>query len=382
MVFQKRTKKRSALKVLGSILTVLALLVLAEIILRLVLFGGHLVQKNPLSVSQIWHRNGIMTAYNEAASYVRFKPNRQSEDLNSFGFHSPEVPLEKAHGVRRIVFLGGSTTYDRGPLNQTYPHFVSYYLQRSGLNVDYVNAGGGGYTSTESLILYHLKAGAWNPDLVVFYNARNDLLVSANRFYSAVDLTDMWRPPYYETPPRFHQKLSRISKLYILLVELFGYHSFRNNNWDMRMRIDKRFAEEKGRAGTVDEFLDNIKSEEVLRVYRRNIEALALLTGNNNAVLLLVGFDFYPQQLHSVYLPGDRKLTSEEFAYLGHMIKAMNGILRETSERFPHVFFFELNGRISRNLFGDDCHLISAGRNEKGRLVAEYICAHKEEFGW
>jgi len=67
---------------------------------------------------------------------------------------------------------------------------------------------------------------------------------------------------------------------------------------------------------------------------------------------------------------------------LGQMVKAMNRILIETAEKFPHVFFFDLDGKINSAHFGDDCHLNTAGKNIKGYLVGQYILAHQEDIGW
>lgn len=330
----------------------------------------------------VWHQQGVMTAYNEAASFVRFIPNRQSPDISIHGFHSPEIPFEKPAGTRRIAFIGGSTTFDSGPIDKTYPHLVNEFLRNRGLETDYINAGVGAYTSTESLINYHLRVGPWEPDLVIFYNARNDLLVSGNRLYAPQNMTRLLQPPYYDTPPELHRTLSRISTLYALTMEFIGVHSFRKNNWDWRSRHDGAYAEKLGRPETIDEFMENVRTERVLEVCRRNVEALAGMTGASGISLLLVGYDFHPDKIASVSIPKDRELTTREKQYLGHMIEKMNRIQEETADRFPNAYFVNLHGRISRSAFYDDCHISLAGKHKKARIIGEFIVQHRSDFGW
>lgn len=362
------------------VVMIVLILVVMEVIVR----AGYVLypDSNLRNLVLMWHQHGIMTSYNEAASFVRFIPNRQSPGISIHGFHSPEIPFNKPERSRRIAFVGGSTTFDTGPVDETYPHLVNENLRRSGIDTDYINAGVGAYTSTESLIHYYLRVRPWDPDMVVFYNARNDLIVSGNNLYSPQDMTRMIQPPYYDFPPKAHRSMSRFSILYALTMELLGIHSFRRNNWDWRCRNDAEFAEEYGRPGTVDEFMENVRTERVLDVYRGNVEALSAMTGQSGVILLLVGYDFQPEKLVSVGIPGDRELTASEKEFMDIMIKKMNDILEETAARFPNVYFVDLNGRILRKYFYDDCHLSLAGKNQKAGIISEFIIDHADDFGW
>jgi hypothetical protein len=375
MALHRRTKTSAFL-----VIMIVLIVVVLEIIVRAGMFL--FPDSNLRKLILVWHQQGTMTAYNEAASFVRFIPNRQSPDISAYGFHSPDVPFEKPVGTRRIAFIGGSTTFDSGPIENTYPHLVNGFLRRSGFDTDYINAGVGAYTSIESLINYHLRVSPWKPDLVVFYNARNDLLVSGNCLYMEKDMTRLLQPPYYDFPPRWHRILSRFSTLYALMMELFGVHSFRKNNWDWRSRHNSAYAQELGRPETVDEFMENVRTERVLDVYRRNVEALAGMTGASGVALLLVGYDFHPDKIASVSIPKDRTLNAREKQYLGNMIVKMNRIQEEVADRFPGTYFVNLHGRISRSTFYDDCHLSMAGKNQKSRIISEFIVQHWSDFGW
>ncbi len=338
------------------------------------------ILKSRASKCLLWHSKGIMSAVNEAASYVRKRPNPAGMRLNSFGFHSPEIERKKAKGTYRLVFLGGSTTFNAGPIDETYPYLVNKLLLESGLNCDYINAGCDGYNSTESFILYHLRIKSFQPNLVVFYNGRNDLFTSGNNFYTD-NITDLRRPPYYKPPPQLHQFFSRLSIGYAFLSEVIGYNSYRKNNWDYYIRNNKKQARLAGVPETIDKYIENIQTRRVFQVYKNNIEALSINTKYIDTKLLLVGFDFYPEKARSAAFPKDRELEDEEKKFLADMIVQLNNILKETADKFPNVYFFDLNRKMNRGYFTDDCHLNFEGKLQKAKFIAQFILDIKDEIG-
>ena len=378
MVIQSQKPRQLLTLVIRLVIAVL----IAELVFRFMLFAVPFPRKDFVRACLAWHTRGTMRAVNEAASYVRFRPSRQHEDLNSHGFHSPEVPFEKPPGTQRIAFFGGSTTYNKGPLSETYPCLVDSLLRANGLRTDYINAGANGYTSTESFLTYYFRVRMWEPDLVVFYNGRNDIILSGSRWDRPEDLTDLLQPPYSQLPPRWHQSISRILNTYALAMEVLGCHAYWQNNWRILYRRDRRFARRSGHPRSVNEFIANVRTGEVFEVYRWNVEALALLTAHTGANVLLVGFASCPEALRSSGIPRDRPLTAEEVDLFRHTMSGLNRILEETAERFPHVFFHSLEGRIDRQRFLDDCHLDSQGRRQKASIIGQFILDHRREFGW
>jgi hypothetical protein len=82
---------------------------------------------------------------------------------------------KKSNGEFRILFLGGSTTY------QPWPFLLESALSRKFANVNFkiINAGAGGYTSQENLADLIFSGFIYEPDLVVAYLPINDIYQAA-----------------------------------------------------------------------------------------------------------------------------------------------------------------------------------------------------------
>ena len=109
--------------------------------------------------------------------------------INSFGFRSPEITVDKPPGRVRIAFLGGSTTYcaEVSSNEMTWPHLVWKALHERWpeLDLDYINAGVPGYTTRALLPALEKRVARFKPDIIVIYEATNDL--SANSYELARD---------------------------------------------------------------------------------------------------------------------------------------------------------------------------------------------------
>ncbi|MEE2941164.1 MAG: SGNH/GDSL hydrolase family protein [Planctomycetota bacterium] len=98
--------------------------------------------------------------------------------INSDGWRGPELETPKPDGCLRIAFLGGSTTFcaDVSSNEATWPHLVAEGLRAAAERpVDYVNAGGPGYSSKHSIVNLRERVATFEPDLVVIYHGTNDL---------------------------------------------------------------------------------------------------------------------------------------------------------------------------------------------------------------
>jgi lysophospholipase L1-like esterase len=117
--------------------------------------------------------------------YLVYAPNpayRSSDGLNrhnSLGFRGAEFPVEKPPGVYRVVCIGGSSTYDNDVRDDSLTWTAQ--LERI-LREDYrrpeihvINAGYGGYTTWESVNNLQFRVLDLEPDLVIIYNATNDV---------------------------------------------------------------------------------------------------------------------------------------------------------------------------------------------------------------
>jgi len=104
--------------------------------------------------------------------------------VNSFGFRSPEIPLEKPPGRLRLAFLGGSTTFcsEVSSDQMTWPYLVVAEIQKRfpDLDIDFINAGVPGYSTTGLKPYFEKRVARFHPDVIVIYEASNDL--SGNSF--------------------------------------------------------------------------------------------------------------------------------------------------------------------------------------------------------
>lgn len=102
--------------------------------------------------------------------------------INSLGFRGREFSTGKAPGAVRIVCLGASTTFDTGSIgaNPPWPEVMETELRRhvNDDNIEVLNLGIPGATSLDSLIDLQMRALAFQPDLLVVYQAHNDFIYS------------------------------------------------------------------------------------------------------------------------------------------------------------------------------------------------------------
>jgi len=107
--------------------------------------------------------------------------------INSFGFRSPDIPVEKPAGRLRIAFLGGSTTYcaEVSSDQMTWPYLVVAAIRQRfpDLDIDFINGGVPGYVTATLKPYLERRIARFRPDVIVIYEATNDL--SANSFVLA-----------------------------------------------------------------------------------------------------------------------------------------------------------------------------------------------------
>lgn len=105
--------------------------------------------------------------------------------INSLGFRGAEIEQPKPDGRIRLAFLGASTTFcaEASALEATWPHLVLEGLRAATpeLEFDYVNGGVGGFTTGESLLSLEQRVAPFQPDVILYYEATNDLTADTRR---------------------------------------------------------------------------------------------------------------------------------------------------------------------------------------------------------
>lgn len=104
-------------------------------------------------------------------------------DANGFR-GGPVAPAPPAHTLR-IIALGGSTTFDASVAGDenAWPARLEHWLRQlaPGLAVEVINAGVPGYTILDDLIRLQAELHAYSPDIIVLYQAHNDLATAVWR---------------------------------------------------------------------------------------------------------------------------------------------------------------------------------------------------------
>ncbi|MFC1705130.1 SGNH/GDSL hydrolase family protein [Nanoarchaeota archaeon] len=111
---------------------------------------------------------------------------------NSWGLRGAEFSIKKPRDTIRIVCLGASTTEGSQSDNETYPFFLEQELGKvySEGNIEVINAGHHAMGVDDLLEILKLKVLPLQPDVVIYYQAANDMQV--NDFLSGIDCKVGW----------------------------------------------------------------------------------------------------------------------------------------------------------------------------------------------
>lgn len=278
-------------------------------------------------------------------------------DLNAFGLRGPETTLEKPAGVRRIVCLGGSTTFCTGARSndQTWPAGVQALLtgsRRLRAPVEVLNAGVPGYSTAESLINLSLRMLDFAPDVVLIYHAPNDMrLAQAEGFRS--DYSHGRRPWAIPEAPPIDGWLTRHWRLYARLQARLAGHPEPYKAPAMQELV---FAPDLG-ARAVPASREVVAAGQA--AYRRNLKSLVAVARMGGAQPVLQTFAF----VHGM----DR----EEGSDLSAAMDQVNQTIREVAAELD-LPLIDIAGPLSdrRELFDDWMHYNPRGCGEHAKLVA------------
>lgn len=146
------------------------------------------------------------------APYTTYLLNPTYEGHTTFGYRGESVPVENQEDVFHIVAVGASTTYGFGlRFVEAYPFLLEHTLRSDFgyTNVEVTNAGIPGYTSYELLTNFQFRILEIEPDLVIYYGAKNDADTRFedpgcyNEFSPLYGLTTfhgLWRTQFEELP--------------------------------------------------------------------------------------------------------------------------------------------------------------------------------------
>jgi len=115
--------------------------------------------------------------------FLQATPAQAADHVNPQGFRGDSVALVKPANTFRVFAIGGSTTLG---VTNTYPDSYPAMLQEElrrrhpAIHIEVLNAGCPWYTSAHALVSYTVEVRQYQPDLVIFFEAINDLVRSGS----------------------------------------------------------------------------------------------------------------------------------------------------------------------------------------------------------
>ena len=228
-------------------------------------------------------------------SYRTPPGNPQQCSHNSLGFRGKETTWEKPAGVFRIVTMGGSSVYGQSESSDeaVWSARLEKILaeQRPGAHIEVINAGVPGYTSYEMLIELELEVMDLHPDLLVLYEAVNDMRSALYTKASMVPKRDNthWRAMWPVDRPSAIERFLQKSRAYLIWraygtdylrrrADLF-YTTLVDYDGDPKVKLY---------CGCGQGYPDGKVPDEGFDFYRRNLENMVSLAQAGGANVLIV----------------------------------------------------------------------------------------------
>jgi len=301
-------------------------------------------------------------SYTLAPGYDNEDPDRR-QSINSLGFRGPEIPADKPPGTIRIATVGGSTTMGSFVADgEEYPQVLAELLRAQGLEVDVVNAGVPNWSSRENLENLELRVLPLRPDLVVFYQGRNDLMPQAYDNFEPDYSHFRKRQPYRETNA-LPKQLHRISHAFML----FEHHgSSFGLFWDALAEDplygSLRYENHPSPEGVTENLRDH---ERRTAPFRDRVDQMITLTKAAGALPVLATLAFVPDKYASSALHRDDRFLPA----LAAQMKRNNDVTRALAKARGVVLADTAVVAEHEELFHDDCHMQPAGHRMRAEII-------------
>ncbi len=152
----------------------------------------------------------------------RSKPGAaQQISHNRLGFRGRETSWEKPPGTLRIVTMGGSSVYGQSETKDdaVWSARLEEHLRaaRPGQKIEVINGGCSGWSTFEMLINLELRMVDLDPDVVLVYEAINDMRCALYTLGGPVQRDNThWRQPFPVDRPSKLEKLFEKSRAYLI----------------------------------------------------------------------------------------------------------------------------------------------------------------------
>ncbi|MBA4418481.1 MAG: hypothetical protein C0392_11330 [Syntrophus sp. (in: bacteria)] len=295
------------------------------------------------------------------------KPNAQYRSKggilfrhNGIGTRGNDTGLLKKPGIKRVLTLGGSSTYCVGVSdNQTWPYLLE---EKMGKGYEVINLGVPGYTTVEHVIQTALNISDLSPDICIFYTGWND---ARNQHVARL------RSDYAD----FHGK----SQYNHLMLNTYKTANRSVIVWTVGNLLKKVFIRDPEGLflleGTADKFTDKI-DERALAIYKRNLKLLIALSRAQGIRPVMV-----PQIMNYEMLTSDKPYGWIPYVKdkdLKKVIGAYNDAMREVCAAEKADFIDDvLKINYSKTYFSDNVgHFSTLGNDQFAGVIARYLKEH------
>ncbi len=172
------TRKLIFFRLSSLVLGLLIGLVLIELLTRILFFVGicpsytafEFIRQSP---HYVWSQFTGPTFVRKEKIY-NFYGNKLR--INRYGYRGKAVSPEKKAGASRIIFMGGSQTFDLAAKEgKDWPTLAGNLLNQSAHQVEVLNAGMPGHHSWDCLGKLYSELYMWKPDVVVINEDWHDI---------------------------------------------------------------------------------------------------------------------------------------------------------------------------------------------------------------
>ncbi|MDI3464390.1 MAG: hypothetical protein OJF50_003211 [Nitrospira sp.] len=362
------SSKNALFRLLGVLTFIVITLICGEIFVRLFFsyYTPDTVKKHSLPYVPAAYASSMFAPVNDRIEITLVKAvGAKTYFINEHGSRGASFKLPKPPDVRRIVVLGGSTVFDlNADEGFDWPHLVEKFLKEKGHHqVEVINAGIPGHTSSDSLGRLYAEIWQWEPDYLMIYEAWNDIKYFNSLSYNT-PLIRLVKPSNSDADP---------FKTYQGTMDYLLSYS------QLYVRIRTRYFAWKHQVGSEgklkEERKDNVGSLG-LSQFRLNMEMFVDVSRNIHAIPILIT---QATLVSSMNTEEDRKRIVYGYVGLSHegilqaYEKCRQVVLGVAREKKADVLDLlpQLQGK--SELFHDHDHTTPRGSEEIAKRVANFL---------